>query len=220
MVCLEQVKNYPDIKTYMEKGHEYLGTMGAIEHSHRHIERVAENSYKILKELGYSEREAELAAIAGYLHDIGNFVNRYNHGRNGALIIKDMLKEMQMPLEEIAIILSAIGNHEEQTGVVVTSVAAAVIIADKIDVHCSRVRKKDMAAFTMRDRVNYAAIKSELEIETVPKRIIRLRLEINQTICSVMEYFEIFMTKMVLCRRAARKLNCEFELIINNAKLL
>jgi len=170
--------------------------------------------------LNYSPHEAELAAIAGYLHDMGNVVNRYNHGRNGALIVKQILQRLNMPLEDLSTVLAAIGNHEEKTGTAVTSVSAAVIIADKVDVHSSRVRKKDIASFTTRDRVNYAATKSDLEIDTDPNKIIRLRLEIDPAICSVMEYFEIFLTKMLMCRRAAERLGCKFELVINGAKLL
>ncbi len=220
MITLETLRKHPEIKVYMHKGHEYLGAMGAIEHSLRHIDRVALNSKNILSTLRYHPRTAELAAIAGYLHDLGNFVNRYNHGRNGALLVRRILQQLAMPLEEIVLILAAIGNHEEQTGVAVTPVTAAVIIADKIDVHVSRVRKKDMASFTVRDRVNFAAKRSDLEIETDGDRVIRLRLEIDTEVCSVMEYFEIFMTKMILCRRAADRLDCRFELVINGAKLL
>ena len=220
MLTFEEVKENPEVKAYMEKGHQYLGAMGAIEHSWRHIDRVAINSRRILMALNYSPHEAELAAIAGYLHDMGNVVNRYNHGRNGALIVKQILERLNMPLEDLSTVLAAIGNHEEKTGTAVTSVSAAVIIADKVDVHSSRVRKKDIASFTTRDRVNYAATKSDLEIDTDPNKIIRLRLEIDPAICSVMEYFEIFLTKMLMCRRAAERLGCKFELVINGAKLL
>lgn len=220
MLTFEEVKENPEVKAYMEKGHQYLGVMGAIEHSWRHIDRVAINSRRILMALNYSPHEAELAAIAGYLHDMGNVVNRYNHGRNGALIVKQILERLNMPLEDLSTVLAAIGNHEEKTGTAVTSVSAAVIIADKVDVHSSRVRKKDIASFTTRDRVNYAATKSDLEIDTDPNKIIRLRLEIDPAICSVMEYFEIFLTKMLMCRRAAERLGCKFELVINGAKLL
>ncbi|WP_366923456.1 HD domain-containing protein [Metallumcola ferriviriculae] len=220
MISLAEVKEYHEIKAYMEKGHEYLGTMGAIEHSYRHIDRVAINSKKILSTLGFHPRTAELGAIAGYLHDLGNFINRYNHGRNGALVVRLILQRMNMSLDEITMILPAIGNHEEQTGVAVTPITAAVIIADKVDVHGSRVRKRDISSFTTRDRVNYAAKHSELEIEDGADRVIRMKLEIDTKVCSVMEYFEIFMTKMVLCRRAAEKLECRFELVINGDKLL
>lgn len=220
MINLAEVKQDSEIQAYMEKGHHFLGAIGAIEHSHRHIERVALNSKKILATLGYHPRTAELAAIAGYLHDLGNFVNRYNHGRNGALVVRQILQRMDMPLEEIVMVLPAIGNHEEQTGTPVNSITAAVIIADKVDVHSSRVRKKDIATFTTRDRVNFAAQHSELEIQQEGDKVIRMRLEIDTEVCSVMEYFEIFLTKMVLCRRAAERLNCRFELVINDAKLL
>ncbi|GAW93662.1 HD domain-containing protein [Calderihabitans maritimus] len=219
MIKLADIVNNEEINAYMKKAHEYLGHMGAIEHSYRHVEMVSANSYRILKSLGYPEREAELAAIAGYLHDLGNLVSRYEHGRIGGFILYEILKKMGMPAEEIAVIMGAVGSHEEKSGYVVSAVSAAVIIADKADVHRTRVRKFDKAAFTPRDRVNYAVEKSSLEIDS-DNRIIRIRLSIDTTICPVMEYFEMFLTKMLMCRRAAAFLGCQLELIINEARLL
>lgn len=218
-VTLEDLRNDEMLAIYIKQAHEYLGTMGAIEHSFRHILLVAEQSKKIMEKLGYPPRQTELAAMAGYLHDLGNVVNRYEHGRAGALLVTERLKALGMSLDEITTIIGAIGNHEERTGYAVSPVAAAVIIADKSDVHRARVRKQDTAAFTLRDRVNYAAEKSSLKIDG-QNRLIEMRLEINQNICSVMEYFEIFLTKMLMCRRAASALDCRFSLAINEVKLL
>lgn len=219
MVRLEDVQQNPEVEVLMRKVHEYLSTMLAITHDEEHARHVAGLSYRILKVLGYPEREAELAAIAGYMHDIGNVVNRYEHGRSGALIAFHLLLRMGMPPEEIATVIAAIGNHEERSGTAVSNVAAAVILADKSNVHYTRVRKEDEATFTTRDRVNYAARESYLEADP-EKREIVMNLTIDTNICSVMEYFEIFMTKMLLCRRAANFLNCRFGLVINGSRFL
>ncbi|ADG81647.1 metal dependent phosphohydrolase [Thermincola ferriacetica] len=219
MITLENIKNHPEIDTYFQKTNMYLGKMGAIEHNYQHAETVARNSAKILKALGYPKRQQELAGIAGYLHDVGNVINRYDHGRTGGVLAFTFLFKMGMPPEEIAVVVSAIGNHEERNGSPVSPVGAAVMIADKADVHRSRVRKTDFATFTTRDRVNYAVDLSELKVDGVNRKII-MDLSIDLEICSVMEYFEIFLTRMLLCRRAASLLNCEFELFINKARLL
>jgi len=219
MIKLEDIQHNPEVEVLMKKVHEYLSTMLAINHDEEHARYVANLSYRLLKVLGYPERDAELAAIAGYMHDIGNVVNRYEHGRSGALIAFHLLMRMGMPPEEIAVVIAAIGNHEEKSGVAVSNVAAAVILADKSNVHYSRVRKEDEATFTTRDRVNFAARKSYLTVDP-DKREIVMHLEIDTSICSVMEYFEIFMTKMLLCRRAANFLNCRFGLVINGNHML
>ncbi len=219
MIKFEDVQQNPEVEVLMKKVHEYLSTMLAITHDEEHAKHVANLSYRILKMLGYPDRDAELAAIAGYMHDIGNVVNRYEHGRSGALIAFHLLMRMGMPPEEIAVVIAAIGNHEERSGIAVSNVAAAVILADKSNVHYSRVRKEDEATFTTRDRVNYAARESYLTADP-DKREIVMHLEIDTTICSVMEYFEIFMTKMLLCRRAANFLNCRFGLVINGNHML
>lgn len=220
MVTLDMVKNNSIVQHYMQIGNEYIGNIGAIEHNMHHAEQTSRLCYQILSRLGYPEREAELGAIAGFLHDIGNLVNRYGHGMSGALLSFNILLDMNMDPGEIATIMGAIGNHEEQArGNAVNNVAAALILADKSDVHRSRVRKRDMSGFTPRDRVNYAVTSSELQVDTI-KRVISLIIEIDTTVCSVMEYFEIFLTKMLMSRRAAEFLECEFELVINGNKLL
>lgn len=219
MITLQDIKNNPEIDIYFNKTNQYLGKMGAIEHNYSHAEKIAFNSKKILEALEFPKRQAELAAIAGYLHDIGNVINRYDHGRTGGVLAFTFLFKMGMPPEEIACVVSAIGNHEERNGNPVSPVGAAVMIADKADVHRSRVRKMDFAAFTTRDRVNYAVESSELNVDPINRKIF-MELSIDQNICSVMEYFEIFLTRMLLCRRAADILNCEFELFINEARFL
>jgi len=220
MVTLDMVKNNPVVISFMEKGNAYLGNIGAIEHNIHHAELTSKLCYDILQQLQYPQREAELGAIAGYLHDLGNLVNRYSHGMSGAILAFRILLDMGMEPHEIATIMGAIGNHEEKAyGDAVNNVAAALILADKSDVHRSRVRKTDFAAFTPRDRVNYAVTKSDILINAAQKIII-LKISIDTSVCSVMEYFEIFLTKMLMCRRAAERLNCEFHLMINEARLL
>lgn len=220
MVTLDQVKDNPVIRRYMLMGNEYIGNIGAIEHSLQHAEYTSELCRNILLTLGFSEREGELAAIAGYLHDIGNLINRYGHGMSGALMAFYLLMNMDMEPGEIATIMGAIGNHEENAGGrSVNNVGAALILADKSDVHRSRVRKNDFASFTPRDRVNYAVADSSLEVDA-DKRTITLKIEIDVDVCPVMEYFEIFLTKMLMSRRAANFLRCEFELLINGYRLL
>lgn len=219
-VTLEEVKQNPAVMQYMRIGNDYIGNIGAIEHNQHHADLVSDLCSDILRKLGYSEREAELAAIAGFLHDIGNLVNRYGHGMSGAMITFHILLDMGMDPAEIATIMGAIGNHEEQAqGHAVNNVAAALILADKSDVHRSRVRKRDLATFTQRDRVNYAVTDSGLMVDAQNK-IITMKIQIDTTVCSVMEYFEIFLTKMLMSRRAAEYLGCQFELIINENKLL
>lgn len=219
MLTLEDIKKDPEIDTYFRKTNKYLGKIGAIDHDYGHANTVAANSFRILHELGFPQREAELAAIAGYLHDVGNVINRYDHGRIGAVLVFTFLLRLKLPPEEIAAVVSAIGNHEEKTGSAVSNIGAAVIISDKADVHRDRVRKKDFSTFTTRDRVNYACEHSELKIDPDQRRI-TMEISIDLQISSVMEYFEIFLTRMVLCRRAASLLGCTFELFINEARFL
>lgn len=220
MVTLEMVKKSPVVKQYMETGNNFIGNIGAIEHNMHHAELTSFLCYDILNTLGYPLREAELGSMAGYLHDIGNLVNRYGHGMSGALIAMQVLLDLEMDPPEIATIMGAIGNHEENAhGQAVNNVAAALILADKSDVHRSRVRKRETSAFTQRDRVNYAVTSSNIIIDNIEKTIC-LRMEIDTTVCSVMEYFEIFLTKMLMCRRAAEHLGCQFQLMMNGNKLL
>lgn len=220
MITLEDVKKSQVLKQYMLSGNEYIGNIGAIEHNMKHAEWTAELCRDILLQVGAMEREAELGAIAGYLHDAGNLVNRYGHGLSGAMIAFYVLLDLGMDYEEIAAIMGAIGNHEEHArGSSVNRVAAALILADKSDVHRSRVRKRDVSTFTIRDRVNYAVTKSIIKVDNDSKRIL-LVMRIDTEVCSVMEYFEIFLTKMLMCRRAADYLGYKFVLMINDHQLL
>lgn len=219
MITVADIKNDKKVAALLDKANKFLEVTGAIVHDERHAHLVSRRSSDILERLGYAPREAELAAIAGYLHDIGNVVNRYGHGPHGGVLAYGILTELGMDPEEVVVIVSAIGNHEEHTGNPVNNVSAAVILADKCDVHRTRVTKMDMATFTPRDRVNYAVRQADFEVKAEP-RVVTLSLEIDTVICSVMDYFEIFLTKMLLCRRAAKFLASEFELVINGAKML
>ncbi|MDW7675698.1 MAG: HD domain-containing protein [Bacillota bacterium] len=214
-----KIINNPLVLLYINKGNDFLAARGTIQLGYEHAKIVSERSRYLLEELGYSDREADLAEVAGFLHDIGNLANRYDHGRTGALICYKLLTQLKMPLEDILTVMSAVGNHEETTGYAVNNTAAAVIISDKTDLHQDRVRKKDFSQFTGRDRVNYAVTESVLEVCKKSRSII-LEIKINQSICSVMEYFEIFLTKMLMCQRAAGALNSNFKLIINDVRLL
>ena len=219
MITFEEIKNNEHIKTYIKKADESLITLGYTEHSFAHVTKVSEMAKEILLELDYSKREAELAQIAGYLHDIGNVINRVDHAQSGAVMAFRILDKLGAEPEEIATIIAAIGNHDEKTAVAVNPVAAALILADKTDVRRSRVRNSDLATFDIHDRVNYAVEDSSTKISKDKKSII-LNLKINTEISSVMDYFEIFLDRMLLCRKAAEKLNLKFKLIINNQILL
>lgn len=216
---MDIVKNDVEIDTYIRKGNEYLGAMGFTEHSYRHVNLISNVSQNILETLGYDARRVELAGIAGYMHDIGNVISRYDHGQSGAIIAFSILQRYEMPPEEIATVISAIGNHEEQYGHAVNEVSAALILADKSDVHRSRVRNRDFATFDIHDRVNYAVEHSFLRVSAEEKTI-TMELTIDLDISTVMEYFEIFLSRMVMCRRAADFLGCHFGLVINGARLL
>ncbi len=219
-ITLETIKNNPLVNDYLRIGNTYIGNMGALEHNLQHAEYTSSLCRKILTALGRPERETELAAIAGYLHDMGNLINRYGHGMSGAIMAFNILLDMGMEPAEIAVIIGAIGNHEEHAqGKPVNPVAAALILADKSDVHRSRVRKRDFTTFTARDRVNYAVTDSGLEVCPAERKIV-MELEIDTEVTSVMEYFEIFLTKMLMCRHAAEYLGCEFTLLINDTRLL
>ena len=219
MISYEEIKNNEAIKTYITRADESLKALGFTEHSFAHVMKVSENAAYILKTLGYSERETELAKIAGYLHDIGNLVNRVDHSQSGALMAFRILDNLDMEPYDLAEIVTAIGNHDEGTGVAVNPVSAALILADKTDVRRSRVRNSDTTKFDIHDRVNYSVESSELEI-TEDKTQIRLSLQIDTAISSVMDYFEIFLGRMVMCRNAAQKLGVSFKLIINGQQLL
>ena len=214
----EDVLNSEEIRSYIRKADESLIALGYTEHSFAHVTKVAQTSRRILLELGYPERDAELAAIAGYLHDIGNVVNRIDHAQSGAIMAFRILDHMDAAPDDIATIITAIGNHDESTAYPVNHVAAALILADKTDVRSSRVRNKDLSTFDIHDRVNFAVSESSLSI--VPGREIGLDLSINTEICAVMDYFEIFLARMLLCRKAAEKLGLHFSLTINGQKMM
>jgi len=216
---LQDLRNDPVIKTLIAKGNDHLGVLGYTDHGKMHVSLVADLCYDILEQLGSPQRERELAAIAGYLHDIGNVINRQGHSQSGALMAMTILQRMSMDQSEIAIVAGAIGNHDEGNGQPVNRVAAALILADKSHVHRSRVRNRDISTFDIHDRVNYAVNESLLRVNG-ETHVITMELSIETEICPVMEYFEIFLTRMVMCRRAASFLGCQFELLINGAKLL
>lgn len=218
-ITVEDLKKDHEISVYLTRSTEYLGRIGFTEHGKRHAAMISDRAYNVLKELGYEERDCELAAVAGYIHDIGNMINRYNHGGSGAVMAYSILSRLGMPPEEIALVISAIGNHEEERGNAVNHIASALILADKSDVHRSRVTNKDFATFEIHDRVNYAADSSHLVIDK-QLRTITLEIKIDTKICPVMEYFEIFLARMIMSRRAAHFLDCYFKLIINNNQLL
>ncbi len=217
-VSPETVRENPRVKIFVRKADEALAEIGYTEHGERHVGLVSHIAYNTLKRLGYPEREAELAQIAGYLHDIGNAVNRDHHAQTGAVIAMHVLMEMGMPDLEIVQIMGAIGNHHEDQGDPVSAVAAAVILADKSDVHRTRVRNPDMIKFDVHDRVNYAVQKSFLNVDETRKQI-TLELTIDTAISQVMEYFEIFMTRMLASRKAAKFLGTSFGLVVNGNRL-
>ncbi len=219
MVRFDDVKNNPRIKTYIEWADKSLLALGYTEHSYAHVLGVAACSSKILEILGYDERTVELAKIAGYLHDIGNLVNRVSHSQSGAIMAFKLLSELNMSAPDIAAVVSAIGNHDEGTGVPIDEISAALILADKSDVRRSRVRNTDVSDFDIHDRVNYSVEQSELKIDRENSLAI-LSLTIDTNISSVMDYFEIFLERMMLCRRAAERLSLTFALYINEQKII
>ena len=218
-INIEDVKNHPLVIAFIERADQCLENVGYTEHGHRHANLVSNIAYNILNHLAFEEQTCKLGAIAGYLHDIGNVINREGHERSGALIAMQVLPDIGLNNEEIALVASAIGNHEESTGEPINEVAAALILADKSDVHRTRVRNLNGAGFDIHDRVNFASQKSFLRVNN-EKKTITLELNIDINISQVMEYFEIFLSRMVMCRKAAEFLNCKFELIINKTKLL
>ena len=215
----EQIRQDEAIKTYIRQADASLAALGFTEHSFAHVGRVAEMAGYILETMGYPERTVELAKIAGYLHDIGNLVNRVEHSQSGAVMAFRLLDKMGFPAEEICTVVSAIGNHDEGTGVPVNPVAAALILADKSDVRRSRVRVTDMKNFDIHDRVNYSVTKSELKINE-KKTNVKLKLSVDTHFSPVMNYFEIFMNRMIMCRHAAEALELDFKLIINEQIML
>ncbi len=219
MLTYQKIKENKEIRNYIEKGDEMLATMGYTEHSFAHATNTAMTASNILWKLGFEERLCEMAAIAGFMHDIGNVVNRSNHAQSSALMSFEILNRLGMSSDNIALVISAIGNHDEHTAAIVNAVSAAVIIADKSDVRRTRVRNTDIATFDIHDRVNYSAENSKLSLDT-DNRTISLNITIDTDICPVMDYFEIFLGRMILSKKAAAFLDLKFELIINGTRLL
>ena len=219
MLTYEEVRKSKAIKTYIIRADESLISLGYTEHSFSHVIHVAETAGYILRTMDFDERTIELSKIAGYLHDIGNLVNRKDHSQSGAVMAWSILNDMGCDPSEIATIVTAIGNHDEGTGVPVNAVAAALILADKADVRRSRVRNSDISTFDIHDRVNYSVINSTLNINSEKSQVL-LNLTVDTQYGSVMDYFEIFMGRMLLCRKAAEKLGLQFKLCINGQQLI
>lgn len=219
MITFEEIKKQEDIKTYITLADRSLLALGFTEHSFAHVGRVSSGAEYILTTLGADTHTVELAKIAGYMHDIGNLVNRIDHSQSGAIMAFRILDRLDMPAEDVATIVTAIGNHDEGTGVAVNDVAAALILADKCDVRRSRVRNRDFSTFDMHDRVNYSVTSSKLTINDERTEIM-LELEIDTSISPVMDYFEIFLNRMVMCRKAAEKLDLRFKLVINSQVII
>ena len=218
-ITLEQVKQSEEITSYIRKADESLSALGFTEHSFAHVGLVSAQASAILKTLGYDDRTCELAAIAGWLHDIGNVINRIDHAQSGAVMAFRILDKMGMAPADVAAVITAIGHHDDSTAFPVSPVAAALILADKTDVRRSRVRTKDLQSFDIHDRVNYAVTDQTLKINT-DKRVISLNLQLDTGICSMYEYFEIFLGRMLMCRGAADLLGATFKLTANGAKVL
>lgn len=218
-ITFEDIKQNEDIRTYIRCADESLASLGYSEHSFAHVTLVAERAKYILETLGVSEREVELAQIAAYLHDIGNLVNRVDHAQSGALMAYRILDKLGMPAAETATVVTAIGNHDEGTAVPINAVTAALILGDKSDVRRSRVRNQDPTSFDIHDRVNYSAKKSLIKINE-EHTLLKLKLTVDTHYSSVMDYFEIFLDRMILCRKAAEKLELQFKLIINEQQLI
>ena len=219
MLTYEQIRKSEAIKTYITRADESLGALGYTEHSFAHVMHVAQTAGYILTTMGHDARTVELAKIAGYLHDIGNLVNRKDHSQSGAVMAWSILNDMGCDPAEMATIVTAIGNHDEGTGVPVNAVAAAMILADKADVRRSRVRNTDFSTFDIHDRVNYSVTSSDLKINE-DRTQVELKLTVDTRYGSVMDYFEIFMQRMVLCRKSAEKLGLQFKLRINDQPLI
>lgn len=215
---LQSVKEHRDVVEFLTKADEYLGVLGYTEHGARHASLVAHIAYNVLERLDYPAETAELAAIAGYLHDLGNFVSRHGHAESAAVIAYTVLRDLGFRPPEYSVVMGAVGNHDEQLGQVLDPVSAALILADKSDVHRTRVRDPETTAADIHDRVNYAAERSFLNVDAAERRI-TLELTIDTSISGVMEYFEIFLSRMIMCRRAAAFLDCHFQMEINGLKI-
>ena len=219
MITYKDVTKIPEIAAYYEKGNQILQVLGYTDHSEAHTRLVAKRAAEILETFGYSEKEIELAMIAGYMHDIGNAINRHRHAEYGALLANEILKETDMSIEDRVLVVSAIANHDESTGVASDPVSGALIIADKTDVRRSRVREKDQSKFDIHDRVNYAVTKTQMEYDLKKRKII-LDLRISEKFCTMYDYFDIFLDRMTMCSKAARILDAKFSLIVNEQRVL
>ena len=217
-VTFKDIKKSKEVNAYIYKGNSTLGVLGYTDHSAEHAVKVSSMAGKILECLGYGGHTVELAKIAGYMHDIGNCVNRLDHPHSGALMAHQILRDMKMDYEDIAVIINAIGMHDEKSGGAVDTVSAALILADKTDVRRDRVRNQNKAAFDKHDRVNYAVVSSSLDIQK-EKKVIKLDLQLDENICSMMDYFEIFLQRMLMCRRAASVLGTTYKLNANGNKI-
>lgn len=215
----KEIKENKDVLAYLEKGNANLGMLGYTDHSKKHCAIVAEHAAMVLKKFGYSEHDMELVRIAGFMHDIGNVINRSRHAEYGAILANDILKQTDISIEDRLTIVSAIGNHDESTGGPVDAISAALIIADKTDVRRNRVRNKDKATFDIHDRVNYAVTEARLKINP-EKGVISLNLQVDESICTMYEYFEIFLGRMMMCRHSAEILGAKFKLTANGSKVL
>ena len=218
-IDFEAVRNNPEIRTYITQADASLVALGYTEHSFAHVTKCAMTAAQLLQDLGYDERHIELAKIAGFMHDIGNVINRVDHAQSGAVMAFRILDKMGMEPADVAVVITAIGNHDEHTAYPVNAVAAALILADKSDVRRSRVRNRDTINFDIHDRVNYAVERSDLSLDT-QARTVTLSLAINTEVCAVMDYFEIFLERMLLCRKAAEFFGLTFKLDINGSMLL
>jgi len=219
LLSYENLKNDSEIISYVKAANDVLGAIGYTEHGLAHAVKTGTDASRILETLGYSERECELAKIAGLLHDTGNAINRTDHAQSGAFLAFELLRARKFPVEEVIAVTTAIGHHDEKTAAPVTPIAAALILADKSDVRTTRVRNKSTVYTDIHDRVNYAVFGSKIEVKK-DKKLIILALSIDTLICPVMEYFEIFLDRMVLCKKSAAFLGCDLELIINDTRLL
>lgn len=218
-ITYQDIKKNKEVNQYITMGNEVLGVLGYTEHSQKHAVIVAERAAQLLKMLGYSKKEVELCKIAGYMHDIGNCVNRTDHAHSGAIMAMQILRGLDMDPKDISVVISAIGNHDERTGTAAHPVSAAVIMADKTDVRRNRVRNKVKSSFDIHDRVNYAVLSSELTASPENK-VIHLNLKLDEEKCSILDYFEIFTERMLMCRRAAEMLGMHFKFTVNERKVL
>lgn len=219
LITVKDVRENVEVRNFLEISEKQIKVLGYTDHSFRHVGIVSKTAGDLLEELGYESREVELSRIAGFLHDIGNAINRVDHAHSGAIMAYQILTKMGMDIREAAEIMLAIGNHDENTGTAVSNISAALILADKSDVHRGRVNNKDFATFDIHDRVNYAVDDSHVQVNKEDKTA-TLELHIDTKICPVMDYFEIFLLRMTMCRRAAEFLGLKFQLIINESRLL